>query len=183
VAVLRLPGAALLVAAVAMAAPATSADASVEHSVKAAFLYNFMRFVEWPASGKQGGPRAVCVVGSDPIGTALQRVLNGKSLAGRPVVVHRVEGPAGATPCEILFMPASAMPEWPRVRAELAERPVLTVGDSRGFVDEGGAVGFFTEDNHLRFEVNRGAAARSGLRLSSRLLDLAAAVDGRRAER
>jgi hypothetical protein len=155
----------------------------VEHSVKAAFLYNFMRFVEWPAAGGADGPRAVCVAGDDPIVPALQRALLGKSVAGRPLAVHRLEWPPGATSCEILFIPTSAMPEWPRVRAELAERPVLTVGDSPGFVDEGGAVGFFTADNRLRFEVNRGAAARSGLRFSSRLLDLAAAVDGRRAER
>jgi hypothetical protein len=164
------------VAALVLAAATAAAgdrSHSVEYPVKAAFIYNFMRYVEWPAAS---GEMAVCVVGQDPFGPAIDAALAGKTVGARAVTLRRLPTAEGAASCAVVFVPATAMREWAKLRPRLRTEPVLSVGEARGFTEEGGVIGFVVESNRLQFEVNQDAATAAGLRLSSRLLSLAHSV-------
>jgi hypothetical protein len=158
----------------ATAARAQEGAGSVEYPVKAAFLYNFMRYVEWPE--RPAAEMTVCILGQDPFGPAIDRALVGKAVGGRPVTVRRMATASTSPACAVLFVPASAMRDWAAARTRLGGEPVLTVGETRGFTDAGGVIGFVVEANRLQFEVNQSAADAARLRLSSRLLGLAHAV-------
>lgn len=149
-----------------------------EYALKAAFLYNFLRFVEWP-EGVRGTP-TVCVVEAGDAAAGVRRALKGKQLDGREVEV-RAFSPAVLDGCSIVFLPEAARDSWPSIRDRLACRPILSVGESPEFLESGGSVALFADANRLRFDVNRPSC--SGLRFSSRMLSLARSVDGRRAER
>jgi hypothetical protein len=151
-----------------------------EYSVKAAFLFHFAQFVEWPAGvfKDAGSPLTYCTLGEDPFHGALDATLSGKAIGGRWVRVqhfgqaHEIQG------CQILFIGRSEKKSVLEVIAGLKESSVLTVGDSQHFVQEGGMIGFFLEDNKVRFEINLDAAEHSKLKISSRLLALAKTVIG-----
>jgi hypothetical protein len=170
-----------LVAAAASSLPAEDAS-SREYALKAAFLYNFLRFVDRPSEELR--PPVVCMVGeSADAAAAVERALAGKQLEGHDVAVKAL-GAAGATEgCALLFVPDAALAAWPQLRERIGCRPVLTVGESQGFLAAGGSIALFEDSNRLRFDVNRAAATCAGLRFSSKLLSLARAVDGRRADR
>jgi hypothetical protein len=170
----------LLTLAMASAAHAESA-VSREYALKAAFLYNFLRFVEWPDSA--GVRPTVCIVGSGDAAAAVDRELQSKQVDGKAVVVRILSEPGDASRCALVFVPDASLGAWPAVRERLACAPVLTVGEGRAFLASGGSISIFPEANRLRFDVNRGPASCTGLRFSSRLLSLARAVDGRVAER
>jgi hypothetical protein len=177
----RLLAAASLVLLAAGHAPPLGAGEATprEHALKAAFLFNFLRFVEWPADGRPAPVICLAEAGGDA--AAMEQALAGKRVDGHEVRVRASSSdPVG---CAIVFVPAASAGAWPAMREQIGCRPVLTVGESASFLDTGGSIRFFTEANRLRFDVNRSAAACSGLRLSSRLLSLARTVDGRRAER
>jgi hypothetical protein len=153
-------------------APGGPSGANLEYQLKAAFLLNFARFTEWPASadGPPGRPLTICLLGDDPFGPLLDSTVAGKNANGRPLAVRRLgksDAPAG---CEILFVSK------PDLLRPAAGQPILTVGESSGFARAGGAVGFFLEDNRIRFEINLDVVQRAGLKVSSRLLDLARVV-------
>jgi hypothetical protein len=158
----------------AAAARAQEGAGSVEYPVKAAFLYNFMRYVQWPE--RSAAEMTVCILGRDPFGPAIDRALVGKAVGGRQVTVRRLATAATSQACAVLFVPASAMREWGAAHSRLGGEPVLTVGETRGFTEAGGVIGFVVEANRLQFEVNQSAADAARLRLSSRLLGLAHSV-------
>jgi hypothetical protein len=161
----------VLVLMVALVSGVRAEDAGrVEYPLKAAFLARFIRYVDWPASEQA---LVVAVLGEDPFGPTLERALDARGAGGRRVAVRRYRSAAELEECAVLFVSRTAMREWPLMRARLQGRPVLTVGEAEGFAAEGGIVNFFVQDHRLRFEVNRAAADRAGLRLSSRLLSLA----------
>lgn len=150
----------------------------VEREVKAAFLYQFTRFAEWPdrAFEDTGNRLVVGVLGQDPFGDTLDRAMAGKTVAGRPLAVRRFRTVEELGPCHVLFV---NLPRGKQLRAALARvatEPVLTVGDDEAFLDEGGVVRFRIEERHVRFEVNLEAARRAGIGLSSRLLQVASRV-------
>jgi hypothetical protein len=151
----------------------TQGEARDEYQVKAAFLYNFARFVEWPAEAFTGpaDPIVTCILGKDPFGRWLKEAINGRSIEGRPLTLRHIAGAAEAASCQILFVGSS---EPKRVWAALAGvRRVLTVGEC-GDASEGGAiVNFVIEDGKVRFEINTEAAELGKMRISSRLLSLA----------
>lgn len=144
---------------------------SAEYAVKAAFLYNFAKFTEWPDS--DSGAMTFCISGADPFGDAFAE-LETSGFQGRPVVIRRA--PQDFRACRVLFINEPDA----RRRADLLLRvrnaPVLTVGDQTDFIDAGGMIGFVIEDDRVRFEANQEAAERAGLRLGSRMLDLARRV-------
>jgi hypothetical protein len=144
-----------------------------EYQVKAAFLYNFALFVQWPAEAFNSpmDPIVTCVLGKDPFGHWLKEAINGRSIDGRALTLRHIAGAAEAASCQILFVGAS---EPKRVWASLAGiRKVLTVGEC-GDASEGGAiVNFVIEDGRVRFEINTDAADLGKVRISSRLLSLA----------
>jgi hypothetical protein len=154
-----------------------SAQAVGEYELKAAFVYNFARFVEWPAQAFKdpGDPIKVCILGENPFGHALDNALQGKLAGTRTFVVEQISDSRHAIGCHILFVSAS---ERKRVRAilESVTSGVLTIGDLDGFAAQGGVVNFTLEAGKIRFEINVAAAGQQGLRVSSKLLSVAKIV-------
>jgi hypothetical protein len=155
-------------------------NASSEYQVKAAFLFHFAQFVDWPPEAFKDAatPLTYCTVGEDPFRGALDGSLNGKTIEGRPVRVLHFQKAQEIQGCQILFL---GIPEKKFVSTTLATlraSPVLTVGESENFVQQGGMIGFFVEDNKVRFEINLDAAERAKLKISARLLALAKTVIG-----
>jgi hypothetical protein len=147
-------------------------SSATEQGVKAAFLLNFTKFVEWPAASEQSRANEdflVCVLGESSIATALEGIFKGETAGGRKVAVRRLAKPGEY--CEVLFIPGTE-----RNQAEVLRQAgpgVLTVGEAPSFLQDGGVIRFVVEDRRVRFDVNRGAAERASLRISSRLLRVA----------
>jgi hypothetical protein len=182
----RLPGAVSVATACGCAAViwalcgtlALSAQARpAEYQVKAAYLYNFARFVEWPAGtpSLQGAAFTICVLGPDPFGAYLDTLLNGAMIGGKPVVARRLASERDAIGCPVLFVAASEADHLPQVLAAV-ERGTLTVSDIPAFARRGGMIQFVADANRIRFEVNQATTERAGLTLSSELLKVAVAV-------
>lgn len=152
-------------------------DPLPEYPVKAAFLYHFVEFVEWPqASPLPPDTVTIGVLGRDPFGDVLDKAVLAKVAAGRTLVIRRFASASALEPCAILFISSSEMGHLPEILAHLQGAPVLTVGEADRFARRGGMIGFFFEDNRVRLEVNRAAAERAGLRVSSKLLAVARLV-------
>jgi hypothetical protein len=151
-----------------------------EYQVKAAFLFNFARFVEWPPRGAEGAgaPIEMCVLGDDPFGEALDRAVAGKTLNDRSMEVRRGRKVQELNGCEVLFISTSEKSRLPEILGSLRTVHVLTVGESDDFAAQGGEVQFTLEDNHVRFIINVDATDRAGLKVSSKLLGLAHVVHG-----
>lgn len=153
-----------------------SAQSVTQPTLKAAFLLNFAKFVEWPGDATQ--PLTLCVFEDAAVEDALAELVNGGPVGGRPVVLAK--GSRALRTCHLLYV-GGVDPA--RIAATLDEAkagPILTVGDGDRFVRRGGMIGFFVEDGRMRFAINPDTAQRAGLRLSSRLLSLARIVkDGR----
>ncbi|HVR97058.1 MAG TPA: YfiR family protein [Thermoanaerobaculia bacterium] len=151
-----------------------------EYAVKAAFLYNFAKFVEWPADAFRGprDPMVLCLLGEDPFGRELDQTVGGKTVLGRQIMVRRLETPAGLEECRILFVSSSEGPRFAQVLAAVGDRAVLTVGDEEAFGRAGGIISFVVRQSRVRFHIDRAAAARAGLSISSQLLELAETVTG-----
>lgn len=170
----------LVGAVVLLSFPAASQDApSVpEYQVKAAFLYNFAKFVEWPAETHPSpdSPLRVGVLGKDPFEEALERTFKGRTAQGRGFTITRSDDPKNLLTCHIVFI---SITDRERLAAHLKPfegRPVLTVGEMPGFARAGGHVNFYLQEKQVRFEINPTAAGRAGLRISSKLLQLARIV-------
>lgn len=172
---------AAVVAATTLGVAAADARASLEYPVKAAFLFQFARFVEWPAAA-EAGALEIGVVGPDPFGEALERAIAGKAVGGRPLIIRRFATAEDVRSCAILFVSEQEGPQLSRILSRLGSAAVLTVGEGREFVRAGGMVGFFVEDNRVRFEVNLKATDAGGLRVSSRLLGVAVVSGASRTE-
>jgi YfiR/HmsC-like len=149
-----------------------------EYQVKAAFLYNFAKFVEWPSSSfsDAGTPLRICIFGQDPFGQELRDIANEKIVNGRKLLVSQVADLQTAKACHILFIASSEKAQLKQVLENLRGTGVLTVGDTKGFVDQGGMINFVLENERVRFEVNRKAADQAGLKVSSKLLNVAKSV-------
>jgi hypothetical protein len=170
-------------AAALLAPPVGGAEptAPTEWEVKAAYLYNFTRFVEWPdqATAPPGSPFVVGIFGADPFGRVLDDTFAGKSAGGRPIVIRRLERAEDAGAVQILFIASAADRDAERALRAAQGRPVLTVGDER---EPGGGIvilNFRIRDNRVRFEVNLAPAEEAGLKISSQLLKLALSVERR----
>jgi hypothetical protein len=157
---------------------------SSEYDIKAAFLFHFAQFVEWPSDAfkDQGSPVTYCTIGDDPFHGALDRALAGRTLGMRPLHVQHFKAGQQIQTCQIVFLGVNEKNLMAATLASLRPDPVLTVGDSEHFVQEGGMIGFLLEDNKVRFEINLEAAERSNLKISSKLLSLARNVISRSKE-
>lgn len=168
---------AMLIACVLL--PAKTADAQFvsdrEYQIKAAFLYNFVKFVRWEDEGPAPSPIRICVLGEDPFGPALD-ALRGKTARGRTVAVARVSVSEALRECQVAFISSSERDRVPQIVESLETAGVLTVGETEGFLGAGGVINFVPERNKIRFEINVGAAEKAGLRISSKLLNVAKAV-------
>jgi hypothetical protein len=149
-----------------------------EYRVKAAYLYGFGRFVDWPTSAPAVAGKAfvVCVLGDDPFGRLLDDVATDAVMKDKPVAIRRISTVEESGSCHTLFIGASEGARLGRILDSLGERPVLTVSDAPGFAERGGMIGFFLDDNRVRFTVNLAATQEAGLRMNSELLRVAASI-------
>lgn len=166
---------AALVAA-ALLAPSLSGAVS-EYSVKAAFLLNFGKYVEWPEAAL-GNALDICVLGRDPFGSTLDETVAGRTVGNRDVKARRVSDVSQAGGCNILFVSRDEQAHVDAVLANLAGSPVLLVGEQDRFARLGGMINFVEVDQKVRFEINEAAAKKAGLKISSQLLKLATIVEG-----
>ena len=146
-----------------------------EYPVKAAFLFNFAKFVEWPAEAFKGtdDPMTICVLGQDPFGSSLEDVVRNKTVANRTFVVRQVSNGQQASKCQIVFFTASERKRLRSLLDELKGHSILTVGEADDFTANGGIINFKLKDARVRIEIDTGAADRARLRISSKLLSLA----------
>ncbi len=153
------------------------ADAG-EYDVKAAFLYNFAKFVDWPSTAfpEPNSTFRICVLGKDPFGGSLQSAVGGEEIAGHKLTVVRTDSLPKPAGCQILFVSRSERDQLPQVLAAVKDAPVLTVADTQGFLEQGGIINFLIEGSKVRFEINNEAANRAGIKISSKLLQLARRV-------
>jgi hypothetical protein len=159
--------------------------APTEYEVKAAFIYNFAKYVRWPeaSTSETRKPFVIGVIGRDPFGQALDDAVRGQSLEGRAVVVRRLSKVEEVADCDILFISSSEKNNLQRIFQALREAPVLTIGDMDRFAERGGIINLTTEEKRVRFEINVEAAERAGLKPGSQLLRLARIVGDSRTGR
>ena len=150
----------------ASALPAAAQDVPLEYRVKAAYLYNFLKYIEWPEGTP--APFTICVAGRNPFGEVLADTVRGERVAGRAVVTRVVNESDG---CHIMFVPRGTAAA-PYIRGA---HGTLTVGESPDFLAQGGTILFVQEGGSVRFQIDDEAAMRAGLRISSRLLRLSRA--------
>jgi YfiR/HmsC-like len=154
------------------------AQSATEYQVKAAFLFNFAKFVEWPSNSfsDASAPFRICVLGPDPFGQELRDITNEKTVNGRKLEVDHVVDLQNARSCHILFITSSRKMSMKQIVEGLRGASVLTVGDTRGFAEQGGMINFVVENDQVQFEVSRRAAEQAGLKISSKLLSVAKLV-------
>ncbi len=156
----------------------TQAQSAGEYQVKAAFLYNFAKFVEWPQSSfsDASAPLRICVFGRDPFGQELRDLVSAKTVQGRKFEVDQVVDLQQARSCHVLFIASSEKTSMKRILEGLRGASVLTVGDTKGFAELGVMINFVLENDRVQFEVNPKAAEQAGLKISSKLLSVAKLV-------
>lgn len=148
-----------------------------EYQVKAAFLYNFAKFVEWPPKrdGKASDQLVLGILGKDPFGDEI-RTIEGKRVKDKTLRVIRADSLDELQNCDVIFISASVNAKLPGILKKLRGRPVLTVSDTPGFANRGVMINLFNLENKIRFEINPVAVERAGLKISSQLLKLARIV-------
>jgi YfiR/HmsC-like len=154
------------------------ADPSIEYQVKAAFVFNFAKFVEWPLDTfkSENAPIVFCVFRHDPFGSALDEIIRGKAINNRAVLARRITDLPDLKSCQLVFISSVEYEHLSEVLKSLKGTSALVVGESEGFAERGGGIQFFPEDKKLRFAVNVDAIQRARLTVSSKLLALARIV-------
>ena len=149
-----------------------------EYQVKAVFLFNFTRFVEWPATAFEGSssPLVVGILGSDPFGPFLEEAIRNESSNGHPLVMKKFRNVEDIDSCHMLFIHTAAKSDLKTVLEKAESAGILTVGDAPGFAEQGGMIQFVTRGGKTRIRINLAAAKAAGLTISSKLLGLAEIV-------
>jgi len=170
-------------------AQAQDSAASSEYLIKAGFIYNFANLVQWPSNSfaQPTSPIVIGILGEDPFGTILDRVLEGKKVNGRAFLVKRLKSVLDLKECHIVFVSSSEITHLLEAIHSVKGMPILTIGEIPGFAKRGGIINLILEDNKVHFEVNVEAAKEADLNISSRLLALARIIqepapDGRKTE-
>lgn len=152
---------------------------SKEYQVKAAFLFNFAQFVEWPeaAFADANAPFCIGILGDDPFGAALDEIVRGEKANGHPLIVQRCRNVEDVKNYQILFVSQSESKKLGTILAALKGKNILTVGDMDGFAKNGGVIRFVTEQNKIHFRISLEAAKNANLTISSKVLRLAEIVE------
>ncbi|RMG02405.1 MAG: YfiR family protein [Nitrospirae bacterium] len=149
-----------------------------EYQVKAAFMYNFLKFIRWPDGYfKEKKDFKICVYGKDPFGGAIDDI-GGKVAFGKPISIKRIGRNGKTTGCNLIFISSSETKRVEKILSAI-KGPVLTISDIEGFIEKGGIIEFVMEGKNVRFKINREVAINKGLWISSRLLWLARNRPGR----
>ena len=165
-----------LLAALFLREPADGQAPPTEYDVKAAFLLNFARFVEWPANAfpNADAPITFCILGEDPFGQAIDTIMEGQTVSSRKVKVRRISGVPPPTTCQVLFLDRRTE-NMEETLVRIGPR-VLTVSEADQFLDDGGMIHFVIQSRRVRFDINARAANAAGLRLRSQFLGVARSV-------
>jgi hypothetical protein len=168
-----------------MGAGAAGETAATEGEVRAAFLFQLAQYVHWPQTsfGGPGTPLRFCVLDQDGLYATLERIVAGKSIQGRPIVVAKVAGPGQLGRCHLVYIGYQNEKQLRDMLAGLRAPGLLTAGEAKNFAAAGGMVNLILESGRVSFEVNLGAAQRGGLEFRSQLLRFARLVDGGRGAR
>jgi len=164
---------------------AAQSDQPSEYAVKAAFLFNFTKFVEWPEKAFNGpqAPMVIGIIGDDPFGDSLTRIVAGQKAQGRAILIVKYRRGDDLRRSQILFISASERLRNAEILASLQDASVLTVSDIDGFAEAGGTMQFVMQENRVHFVVNLDAATQSKLRVSAKLLALARVINHNEAAR
>jgi hypothetical protein len=165
----------ILLLVLGLAAESRAAGWPTEYAVKAAFLYHFARFVEWPATAANDRQRqfVLAILGQDPFGPLLDQTLNGSVVRERKIVIRRANRVEDCLDADMVFVSASEDPHLALILARLAGRSILTIGDSHRFAERGGMINLRVVQSRVTFDINPTAAAAVGLTISSQVLKLA----------
>lgn len=171
-----------LIVACATARFGWAATAPTEYQLKAVFLLNFAKFVDWPAQSFKSAqsPVTICVMGDDPFRADLDDAIKGQMVGERSLTVRRVGQPQPGDNCHILFLGLSERDRFERILSAFKNHACLTVGEESDFAHAGGMINLLVEDRKIRFEVSLDVAEKAGLKISSHLLKLAKTVRDRR---
>lgn len=155
-----------------------SAASVSEQQLKSAFLYNFTKFVEWPPESfaSPGDPIVIGLLGDESMFAEISAIVGNRQVNGRPLLVRQISVIADARLTHVLFIPAAEQRRFTQMKAKIADRPVLTVGETEQCVEAGNSICFIQQDDKLRFEINIDTAQRCGLKISAQLQKLALAV-------
>ncbi len=157
-------------------APALCLEGS-EYQIKAAMMINFIKFVDWPEPADQPlESLTIGIIGQDGFGDILDSV-EGRVVNGKPLKLRRFKSVQDLNQCQVLFVPASESYRIHEIIKFLNAAPVLTIGETEKFTRAGGIIRFYIEENHVRFEINKTAAAQSGLKISAKLMEIARVID------
>jgi YfiR/HmsC-like len=157
-------------------AGASAGTEAPEYEVKAEFLERFTRFIDWPLEGDEK-PFTIGVIGRNPFGAYLDRVVASHKIKGRQPEIRYVDDLTQIDRCQVLFIAASERDRLPKILARTGSRPILTVSDSAGFASAGVLINFYTAAETVRFEINEAAVEKSGLKVSAQLLKLARLIE------
>jgi hypothetical protein len=152
-----------------------------EYQVKALFLLNFIKYVDWPPSAFAGSntPMTIGLYGESKLGEALKTAVAGKVVDGRTIVIRQIQGADDFSPCHILFVSDAESSRMGRILDKASALPILTVGEDAAFAQNGGIINFVLKNGNVRLEIDLTAAKRAGLTIRSRLLAVADVVKGK----
>jgi hypothetical protein len=159
-------------------APSAEAPPVSETQVKAAYLFSFAKFVKWPAETLPAAsdPIRLCILNDSSFQVQLDLIARNKSIDGHPILVILVQNAEQSRGCQELFISAATKQNQRPIIESLQGTNVLTVGETEGFVEEGGIINFILQDDRVHFQVNQKAANKAGIKMSSQLLSLAKLV-------
>lgn len=148
-----------------------------EYEVKAAFMYNFLKFIEWPDNAFSDYHTSInlCVLGDDPFGSTLDSV-HGETINDKKIIIKHYYDIDGLEKCNALFISSSEKERLTKILKTLSGLNILTISDTKSFAQQGVLINFYIEENKVRFEINQDAVSRSGIKISSKLLNLAKIV-------
>jgi hypothetical protein len=146
-----------------------------EYQVKALFLFNFAKYVDWPveAFARPETPITIGLIGTGSCLESLQKIVEGKRVSNRAIVIQQLEKPEDIVKCQILFISSSEKKRVGEILRDVSDKPVLTVSEVDQFADQGGVIGFVKRDGKVRLEINLNAARQAKLEISSKLLSVA----------
>lgn len=160
------------------AAHADLEPATLEYKLKAVFMLNFAKFIEWPTKTfpSESASLNICIIGHDPFGPLLNEVIKDEMVHNHTVDVKRLQSPQNIGVCHIAFLSPSLKPNFSKLLRIFSNTQVVTISEVDGFIQQGGMINFISIDNKIRFEINPESITNAGLSVSSRLLALARIV-------
>jgi hypothetical protein len=159
--------------------PVPAAEVSMtEYQIKALFLFNFTKYVDWPSVSfaETNSPIIIGLYGEDKFGEALQKTVAGKTVAGRRIIPQLIQNDGDLEKCHVLFLTVTDKKRRGEILNRIKASPVLTVGESDQFLEQGGVINFVKKEGKIRLEINREAARQAKLEISSKLLSVADVV-------